>query len=194
MYYHSDRQFTIDPNDGKEMLVTIKDLGDYTKQAITWTLDLNHLWIVTKNCNSVNKMFQTKLLTSLSLQYLLFYNHLIWYLLWLDCNLIRYLHQFRIWIHLHQGHLSLYRHHLHLSERRSALLHRSCHHQYCPGVHHHLCISQYFIVSFITFDYIVISIAQIRYRYLVDPVELWLLSIAMRGEQQICISLSTLTG
>jgi hypothetical protein len=34
MYYHSDRQFTIDPNDGKEMLVTItiKDLGDYTKQ------------------------------------------------------------------------------------------------------------------------------------------------------------------
>lgn len=103
------------------MLVTIKDLGDYTKQTITWTLDLNHLWVVTKNRNSVDKMFQTKLLTSLSLQYLLFHNHLIWYLLWLDCNLIRYLHQFRIWIHLHQGHLSLYHcqllstiHHFHL--------------------------------------------------------------------------------
>lgn len=30
-----NQQFTIVPNEGKEMLETVKDLGDYTKQAIT---------------------------------------------------------------------------------------------------------------------------------------------------------------
>lgn len=30
-----NQQFTIDPNEGKEMLETVKDLADYTKQAIT---------------------------------------------------------------------------------------------------------------------------------------------------------------